>query len=460
MKILILGAGQVGSTVAHNLAEFSQNDVTVVDISEEALKDMSAKLDIQTLVGNAASPRILAEAGADDSDLMLALTRSDETNLVACKLAQTLFNIPTRIARVRQSDYLEYSEQDTLALFDVNESICPEQLVTDHLYELFAYPGALQVLNFANGLAQMVAIRAQNGGLIVGKPLSQLKYDLPEGADCHICAVYRNERLIIPDANTTIIDGDEVFFIASRKDIELILKEVRKDPKHAKKVMIAGGGNIGFRLSRQLEKAFDLKIIENNRGRAEWLSENLDNTLVLNGSVTDESLLEQENIDEIDIFCALTNDDEVNIMSALLAKRYGAKRVMALVNRSSYVDLLQGNTIDIVISPHLSTIGSILAYIRRGDIEAVHPLRRGAAETIEAIIHGDQHTSRLIGRPISKIDLPIGCYISAVVRGTEVILPHDEDIVIREEDHIIFFVARRRLVKEVEKLIQVKVGFF
>lgn len=459
VKILILGGGQIGANVAENLSSIDQNDVTIVDIDEEALNRMRDKLDILTVLGNAGSPRVLAMAGADDSDLLLALTHNDETNLVACQLASHLFNIPTRIARVRQSDYLEHGDRHlALELFAVQESICPEQLVTHQLHQLFEYPGSLQVLDFAGGKAQLVVVRARLGGLLVGKPLSQIREDLPD-VDCRVCAIYRNDKLIIPKGNTIIIEGDEVSFLAAREHIQLMLRELRSTEKIAHRVMIAGGGNIGFRISKILENHFSVKLIENRKNRAEWLSENLNTTLVLYGSATDEALLQQENIEEIDIFCSLTNDDESNVMSALLAKRYGAKRVMALVNRTSYVDLFEGNKIDIVISPHLTTIGSILTHIRRGDVVAVHPLRRGAAEAIEAIVHGDKNTSKLVGRTIDNVELPRGVYISTIVREGAVIMAH-HDVMIEERDHVIFFVARRHLVKEVEKLIQVQINFF
>ncbi|WP_240664889.1 Trk system potassium transporter TrkA, partial [Neisseria meningitidis] len=229
-----------------------------------------------------------------------------------------------------------------------------------------------------------------------------------------------------------------------------------------RRIMIAGGGNIGYRLAKQLEHAYNVKIIECRPRRAEWIAENLDNTLVLQGSATDETLLDNEYIDEIDVFCALTNDDESNIMSALLAKNLGAKRVIGIVNRSSYVDLLEGNKIDIVVSPHLITIGSILAHIRRGDIVAVHPIRRGTAEAIEVVAHGDKKTSAIIGRRISGIKWPEGCHIAAVVRAEtgETIMGHHTETVIQDGDHIIFFVSRRRILNELEKLIQVKMGFF
>lgn len=465
MKILILGSGQVGSTVAQNLAAMPNNDVTIIDIDENALRHLSSRLDVQTIQGNGASPVVLEKAGAGDADLLLALTRSDETNLVACKIAGDLFNIPSRLARVRSSDYLEFATEDggvgdALSWFQVTESISPEQLVTERLAGLLSYTSALQVLRFADEKACMVILQAHHGGLLVNKEISQINSHLPDGVDCQISAIYRNNRLIVPTAKTVIVEGDEVCFVAAAENVKVIMRELRPTEHRTRRVMIAGGGNIGYRLAKQMESQYDIKIIEFNHHRAEWLAENLDNALVLNGSATDESLLTEEYIDEIDVFCALTNDDENNIMSSLLAKNLGAKRVITIVNRSSYVDLLEGNKIDIVVSPHLITIGSILAHVRRGDVVAVHPLRRGTAEAIEVIVHGDKHTSALVGRRVSDIKWPSGCHFAALVRGDEVIMGHKENVVMEDGDHIIFFVSRRRVLRELEKLIEVKMGFF
>ncbi|MCP1659450.1 Trk system potassium transporter TrkA [Neisseria perflava] len=464
MKILILGSGQVGSTVAQNLATTPSNDISVIDIDEKALHRLGSRCDVQTIVGNGASPFVLERAGAADADLLLALTRSDETNIVASKIAADLFNVPSRIARVRSSEYLEYTfgddEADSLSIFDITETISPEQLVTEQLAGLLNYTSALQVLSFADDRVRMVVVQARKGGLLVNKEISQINEHLPDGVDCQICAIYRNNRLIVPSSKTVIIEGDEVFFVASIHSIEAIMRELRPKEARTRRIMIAGGGNIGYRLAKQLESRYDLKIIEYNPSRAEWLSENLDNTLVLQGSATDESLLNEEYIDEIDVYCALTNDDENNIMSSLLAKNLGAKRVIAIVNRSSYVDLLEGNKIDIVVSPHLITIGSILAHIRRGDVVEVHPLRRGTAEAIEVVVHGDAHTSALVGRRIMDVEWPTGCHFAALVRGEEVIMGHQTEAVLQDGDHIIFFVSRRRVLRELEKLIQVKMGFF
>lgn len=471
MKILILGSGQVGSTIAQELAAIPNHDVTIIDTDETALRNTSSRLDVQTIVGNGASPMILEQAGAGDTDMLLALTRSDETNLVACKLAAELFNIPQRIARVRSVDYLEYGrdghpdeDEKTLSgslhAFAVTDSIHPEHLVTEHLVGLLNYVRALQVLPFAHDKVRMVIAQAKHDDAIVGKTIVEVMTLLPENTDCQICAIYRNTRLIVPQSDTVIAEGDELCFAVEAQYMAAVMYVLFHYKQSNHRIMIAGGGNIGYRLAKRMEDKFNIKIIEYNENRATWLAEKLDNTLVLHGSATDENLLTNEYIDEIDVFCALTNDDENNIMAGLLAKNLGAKRVISIINRSRYVDLLTGNQIDIVVSPHQITIGSVLSHARRGDIAAVYPLRRGTAESIEVIVHGDKHTSSLVGRRVDEIKWPTGCHIAAIVRAEEVIMGRDHSQILQDGDHIIFFVARRRVLRELEKLIQVKVGFF
>ena len=463
MKILILGSGQVGSTIAQNLAAMPNNDVTIIDTDENALRRIGTQLDVQTIVGNGASPSLLEAAGAGDSDMLLALTRHDETNLTACRIAADLFNIPNRIARVRLADYLEYGgdeDNSVLDAFAVTDSIHPEQLVTERLSSLLSYTSALQVLRFADDKARMAVVQAHNGGLLVNRPIATIGEHLPEDVDCQICAIYRNNRLIVPTAETVVIEGDEVFFLADSRHVKTVMRELRPKEARTRRIMIAGGGNIGYRLAKQIEKTYDIKIIEHNPQRAEWLAEHLDTSLVLQGSATDENLLSHEYIDEIDVFLALTNDDENNIMASLLAKDLGARRVITIINRSRYVDLLEGNQIDIVVSPHMITIGNILTHIRPGDVAAVHPLRRGHAEAIEVVVHGTKDTSALVGRRVSDIKWPPGCHIAGLVRGDEVVMGHKDNIKMQDGDHLIFFVSRRRVLHELEKLIQVKVGFF
>jgi trk system potassium uptake protein TrkA len=457
LKILILGAGQVGSTVAESLVS-EANDITVVDSDGAKLALLQERLDLRTLVGNASNPSVLEQAGIADTDMLLAVTMSDEVNMVACKLAASLYNTPTRIARIRSTDYLSRPELFNKDNFCVDFSICPEQILTNYISKLIEFPEALQVLQFAEGRASLVAVRAFKGGPLVGNPLSFLHTHMPH-VDARVAAIFRKDSPLIPEGATVIEDGDEIFFIAASKNIRDVLKEMRRMDKPAKRVMIVGGGNIGRRLARALEHDYQVKLIEFNKKACSKLAGELAKTLVLNGDGTDEKLLQQENVGEVDVFCALTNDDENNIMSALLAKQAGARKVIALINRSAYVDLVQGGKIDIALSPAQVTIGSLLAYVRQGDVAVVHSLRRGAAEALELVAHGDRKSSRIVGRRIDEIDLPKGATIGAVVRGEEVIMGH-HDTRIEADDHVIVFVINRAMVKKVEKLFQVNLGFF
>lgn len=457
MKILILGAGQVGSTVAESLVG-EANDITIVDSDGEKLRQLQDRLDLRTLVGNAAHPSTLERAGIADTDILLAVTQSDEVNLVACKLAANLYNTPTRIARIRATDYLARPEVFSADNFCVDFSICPEQILTEYIVKLIEFPEALQVLEFAAGRVSLVAVRAVEGGPLVGRPLRFLRTDMPQ-IDTRVAAIFRQDRSINMTGDTVVEAGDEVFFIAATKHIRTVVQELRRMDKPTKRVMIVGGGNIGRRLAKTLERDYQVKLIECNKKSCEKLAGELTNTLVLNGDGTDEKLMQQENVSEVDVFCALTNDDENNIMSALLAKQGGARKVIALINRSAYVGLLQGGKIDIALSPAQVTIGSLLAYVRQGDVAAVHSLRRGAAEALELIAHGDMQSSRVVGRRIEEIDSPQGATIGAIVRGEQVIIAH-HDTLIEAEDHVIVFVNDKRMVRKVERLFQVKPGFF
>ena len=457
MKILILGAGQVGSTVAESLVS-EANDITVVDSDGAKLALLQERLDLRTLIGNASHPSVLEQAGIADSDMLLAVTQSDEVNMVACKLAASLYNTPTRIARIRSADFLARPELFNKDNFCVDFSICPEQILTDYITKLIEFPEALQVLEFADGKASMVAVRAFEGGPLVGQPLSFLRTHMPQ-VDARVAAIFRKDSPLIPEGDTVVEAGDEIFFIAATNNIRSVLKEMRRMDKPAKRVMIVGGGNIGRRLARALERDYQVKLIEYNKKACEKLAGELTNTLVLNGDGTDEKLMQQENVDEVDVFCALTNDDENNIMSALLAKQGGARKVIALINRSAYVGLVQGGKIDIALSPAQVTIGSLLAYVRQGDVAAVHSLRRGAAEALELVVHGDRKSSGVVGRRIDESNLPKGATIGALVRGGKVIMGH-HDVVVEAEDHVIVFVINKAMVKKVEKLFHVNLGFF
>ncbi len=458
MNIIILGAGQVGSSVAENLSSES-NDITLVDSNAVLLHDLSERLDIQTVVGHASHPDVLKKAGISDADMLVAVTNSDETNIVACQVAHSLFRTPTKIARVRSQEFLKYKELFNDKDLPIDVLISPEQLIAEHIQRLIEYPGALQVLDFAGGRARLVGVKAYYGGPLVGHEIADLRKHMPN-IDTRVAAIFRHGKGIVPDGHQVIEADDEVFFIAAKKDIRAVMSELRKLDKPIKRIMLAGGGNIGKRLALALENKYRVKIIERDVVRAEELSCELDKTIVLLGDTADEDLLLEENVDQVDVFCALTNDDEANILSSMLAKRLGARKVMSLINRHAYVDLMETEgAIDVAISPQQITISGLLAHVRRGDVVAVHSLRRGAAEAIEAIAHGDEASSKVIGKTIEQIKLPKGTTIGAIIRDEEVIMGH-HDVVIKNEDHLILFLLDKNKFNAVEKLFQVGVTFF
>jgi trk system potassium uptake protein len=436
VRILILGAGQVGRTAAFHLSREEANEVTVVDINEDILRDLQDRLDVRTVAGNASHPTILAAAGAQEADIIVALTNSDEVNMMACEVAFTLYRTPTKIARIRAAEYTSRPELFGDGSIPVDVFISPEQLVTEYVERLIRYPGALQVLDFADGKVRLVGVRALKGGLLVGHRLMELPEHLPK-IDARVVAIYRAGKAITPEGGTVIEDGDEVFFLAATRDIKRVMSELRRVDDPVRRVVLAGAGNIGYRVAKALEKTNQVKLIERDMRRARSVSELLENTIVLNGDAADEELLIEENIDSADVFAALTNSEEANILSAMLAKRLGAHKVMALIN--------------VAISPQTVTIGSLLAHVRRGDVVRVHSLRRGAAEALEAIVHGDERTSRVVGRKVEEIRLPEGTSIGAIVRGEDVIMAHHDSIV-QSDDHLILFLSDRRHTDAVEKL--------
>jgi trk system potassium uptake protein TrkA len=450
LKIVILGAGQVGRTAAYHLSREEANEVTVVDTDEEVLRDLQDRLDVRTVAGNASYPSVLEAAGAAEADILIALTSSDEVNMMACEVAFTLYRTPTKIARIRAAEYTSRPELFSEEALPVDVFISPEQLVTEYVERLIHYPGALQVLDFADGKVRLVAVRAHEGGLLVGQQLRALREHVRD-VEARIVAIYRAGRSITPGGDTIVEDGDEVFFLAARDDIRRVMSEMRKEEHPLRRVVIAGGGNVGFRLAKALEKQNQVKLIERDPKRARRISELLENTIVLNGDAADEELLIEENIDGTDVFAALTNSEEANILSSMLAKRLGARKVMALINKPSYAELIESGSIDIAISPQTITIGSLLAHVRRGDVVRVHSLRRGAAEALEAIVHGDERSSRVVGKRVEEIKLPDGALIGAIVRGEKVIMAH-HDTVVHCDDHVILFLSDRRHVEAVERL--------
>lgn len=452
MKIIILGAGQVGGTLAENLVD-ENNDITVVDTNPDRLRQLQDKFDLRVINGAGSHPRVLREAGAEDADMLVAVTNSDETNMIACQVAYSLFNTPNKIARIRASEYIR--EADKLFLpeaIPIDYLISPEQLVIEYIYKLIQYPGALQVVNFADGKVSIVAVKAYYGGSLVGNALSSLREHMPH-IETRVVAIFRQDRPIRPQGSTIIEAGDEVFFVVASQHIRAVMSELQRLEKPYKRLMIVGGGNVGAGLAKRVEKDYSVKLIEHNQHRATELAELLHDTIVFYGDASDQELLTEEHVEQIDVFIALTNDDEANIMSAMLAKRMGAKKAMVLIQRSAYVDLVQGGVIDIAISPQQATISALLGHVRKADIVSVSSLRRGVAEAIEAIAHGDENTSKVVGRRLSDIKLPPGTIIGAIVRKEEVIIADDNQI-IEQGDHVILFITDKKHVPEVEKIFQ------
>jgi trk system potassium uptake protein TrkA len=457
VKIVILGAGQVGSTVASSLLH-EDNDITVVDTDATRLRELQNHLDIRGVVGHASHPKVLVRAGIEDADMMIALTNTDEVNMAACQVAYTLFNTPRRIARIRSAEYMERPELFARDHTPIDVLISPEQLLTQYIARLIEFPGAQQVLDFADGRAQMVATQAYAGGPLVGQQLYTLQHHMPEGIEARVAAIYRGAELIIPDGQTVIEENDTVFFLAARRHIRTVMSELRPLDKPIRRIILGGGGNIGYNLARSLERDYHVKIIERDPERAEQVAEDLEKAIVLVGDCADENLLREEAIESTDVYCVVTDDDEANILSSMLAKRMGVDKVITIINRPAYVDLVESSVIDIAVSPQQVTIGALLTHIRSGNMVRIHSLRKGAAEAIEAVALGDIHSSRVVGRTIEEIDLPPGATIGAIVRGDDVIIVH-HDTVIQEQDHVLLFVPDKQQIPAVEKLFQVSAIF-
>ena len=462
MKIIILGAGRVGESVAESLVS-EQNDITVIDQDPARLRLLEERLDLRGVVGNGIQPSVLQEAGARDADMVIACAAADEANLVVCKVAHDVFNVPTTIARLRSPEFVEGDELLGKNGFAVDNVICPEESVTRYIHQLISYPEALQVLEFADGRASLIAVRATLGSALVHHTIGDFRERFPQ-AEMRVVALYRQDTEIETSPQTRILPGDEVFVLADAQKIRMVLGAMHSADKPVQRLMIAGGGKVGLRLARSLVGQCQVKLIERDKRRCEYLASQLpSNMLILNGDGADEDLLLEENVGDMDLFLALTSDDEDNIMSAMLAKRLGARRVLSLINRRAYADMMQGSTIDIAISPSQAVIGELLTHLRRGDVVAVHSLRRGAAEALEGVARGDAKTSKLVGRRVEDIRLPKGARIGAIVRGegrdSQVLMPH-HDTLIETDDHIIIFIPNKRLVREVEKLFLVGATFF
>ena len=451
MKILILGAGQVGSTLAKYLCLDDDNDITIVDQKEEMLTPLQRHLDIKTVLGYGAYPSVLEKAGIKSMDMVIAVMRSDERNMVACRMAHTLYNVEKKIARIRTTEYLLRPEIFSNEALPIDFLITPENLITEYIKGIVEEPGASQVFDFENGLVQLVETRAFIGTPIVNRPIKELQEHMPD-VKIRIVSLYRNERAIPAKSDTVIREGDQVYFLAKKNDISRALKEFRRAENSYQKIFFAGGGSIGFNLAKLLEDTHNIRIIELSEDRTKYLSEKLNNTLVLQGNASDEDLLKEEGIENADLFLALTDSDEVNVIVSILAKRLGAHKTIALVKRDVYSSLAeQSDDVDIVVSPDQITVSGILSHLRKGDCMKVHSLQHGKSEAIEIVVHGDEKTSEVVGVKIKDLPLPEGVVVGAIVRNNELLMG-SKKLVIETGDHVLMVLMDVGKIHEVEAL--------
>ncbi|NCW59332.1 MAG: Trk system potassium transporter TrkA [Proteobacteria bacterium] len=449
MKIVILGAGRIGGSLARNLSN-SNYEVCIVDEDKNKLSDLEDKLDIMTVEGHASHLNTLKKSGLDNETTLLAVTSNDEVNIVACQLAKKVFKVKKTICRFRDDVYF-----DQLSVFGegvIDIPISPEDEITSHLKELIDHPGSNQIESFANGKVKLVSVKAKKKGKLVGRELKGIKEDMPN-IDAFVPTIYRKGNPFIPSGETIIKENDEIYFISTESNIGAIVDEFRDHEEQYSRIMIAGGGKVGFSLAKDLEKDYNVKLIDSNPERCMKLSKELDKTIVLSGSATDESLLKSENISNIDIFCALTDDDETNVMSSLLAKKMGAKKTMIILNNPSYLGLVPG-FIDIYIAPYRLTVSSVLQDLRDSDVaqDVILKVNLGA-EAIEGIVHANEFTSPLFGRPIKDVPLPEGCVIAAIIRHGELIMP-SSSVDLTLYDHLVIFLSDKNKIKEVEVLFK------
>lgn len=440
-----------GSSVAEALAS-EENDIVVIDSKPALLDALRERFDIATVAGNAAHPSVLEQAGVQNTDIVIAVTDRDETNMLACTIINTLYSKPKTIARIRAIDFLKHPQMFGETGIPVDIVISPEQIVMESIRNLIELPGVLHISDFANGLVRLISVKVTSTGFLTGKKIRELKGRL-SSSKIRIAAIFRQGVPLAANGESMIETGDEVFFVAPRKEVRQILKDLNKLEAPLKRIIIAGGGHVGKRLAQALERDHHVKIIERNPERAQKIANDLNNTIVLQGDCTDESLLLEESIDKTDLFCAITDHDGENIISASLAKQLGVRKAICLLNHKSYAKLLPGTGIDLSVQPNLETLGSILKHVRRCDVERVSSLCGGSAEAIEAIAHRGNGKNSVVGLQVDAIEWPAGIVLGALIRSEEVISIH-HDTVFEDGDHVVMFALDKKLVSYIEEKFQ------
>ena len=454
MSIIIIGAGAVGFHIASRLSR-ENRDVVLIEKNENVIRRIPDSLDVQIIHGSGSSPSVLKKAGIGSSEILIAVTNSDEVNMIACIIAASQSNIPTKIARLRDTEYEQLYSSEGKEGLHIDLAINPEKESVLNILDLLDVPEAIYVRDFADGKVRLVGFRIGEELPITNRKLIDIMKDYPENRFL-IAAISRGAATIIPRGNDVILPGDHVFFVSQPKYMPIMLKMIKKEGLKTKRVVIFGGGNIGFYLAQELEtRGISTKIIEEDEDRCAFLSEHLTNTVILLGNGTDQDLLKEAGMRGTDAFIGVTDDDEANILVCLFAKRMGAKRAMARLTNLSYLQLVSTLGIDVVISPRLSAVGSILHFIRKGKVLSVSEIGSEDAEAIEVIA---METSDLVNKALKNIKFPSGSLVATVVRDDMVIIPSG-DTVIYPGDRVILFSLRSSIPK-VEKVLTVKLEYF
>ncbi|MGB7431585.1 MAG: Trk system potassium transporter TrkA [Ahrensia sp.] len=458
MRVIICGAGQVGYGIAERLAA-EENDVSVIDTSGDLINRVRDTLDVRGFVGHGSHPDILAAAGAREADMIIAVTLYDEVNMTACQVAHSLFDVPTKIARIRAQSYLQPHFQDLFSRdnLPIDVIISPEQEVGRVILKRIALPGATDVVSFADEKVTMMAIECREDCPVVNTPLNQLSELFPD-LEATVVGVWRNNRLFIPHSSDQLLTDDLVYVVSSKEQVRRTLALFGHEETEARRILIVGGGNIGMFVASELESRVSrtsVKIIERSRARAETIADKLHRTIVMNGSALDQQLLLEADIQDTELMVAVTNDDQVNVLSSVMAKQLGCESTLTLINDPSYQALTPALNLDADINPRAVTISRVLQHVRRGRIRQVHSVQKGMAEVIEAEA---LETSPLVGTPLRVLELPEGMRIGAIYRDGEVIKPNGETI-IRARDRVVTFVASDAVAR-VEQMFRVSLEFF
>ena len=458
MRVVICGAGQVGYGIAERLAA-EQNDVSVIDTSPQLVQALRDTLDVRGFVGHGAYPDSLSQAGIEQADMLIAVTLHDEVNMIACQVAHSLFNVPTKIARIRAQNYLKPHWSDLFSSnhLPIDVIISPEVEVGDMVLRRLQLPGAVDSVLFADGDVTVVGIECQNDCPVIDTPLSQLTELFPD-LQAVVVGIVREGRLFVPRSADSMLVGDLVYVVTDKNQVRRTLGIFGHDEQEAQRIVIAGGGNIGFYVASTLEargSKAKVKIIESGHDRAVTIADQLKRTVVLNGSALDQEILREADIQDSDTIVSLTNDDQVNILSCVMARQLGCRRNMALINNPTYPSFTRSLGIDATVNPRSVTVSKILQHVRRGRIRGVHSIENGLAEIIEAEA---LETSPLVGKPLREIDLSDGIRIGAVYRNGEVLVPNGGTQIMAKDRVVILAVAER--VRRVEQMFRVSLDFF